>query len=159
MLAPKHVHACAHCKFLGAVFEASTNRHYDLYYCEPPKGLKALIARFGTGDEYQSGMLNALTAEKNGDMNAPLVHALQRARAKGYLPMPRATLIEQLKRTEKECEDLRERVRELEARLDMVHRGTYVLGTELIESKGGCEIRRVILTEEARRGLSVGSKI
>lgn len=48
---PKHEHDCDYCIFLGQLGS------YDLYFC--PIELPTVIARFGSGGKYLSGMLAA----------------------------------------------------------------------------------------------------
>ena len=75
---PIYEHDCEQCKFLGN-YELGKDK-YDLYYCEQGAVQPTVIARYGEGRLYMSGMAFAiqhLTSEDKQD--SPLATALIRA--------------------------------------------------------------------------------
>jgi len=70
---PRYKHDCDTCTFLGRHGEA------DLYFCMQHGTMPTVIARFGAGADYTSGLLLA-------DVDPYLAEARARAHARGLLP-------------------------------------------------------------------------
>jgi hypothetical protein len=71
---PKYQHDCDACTFLG---QDSTGK-YDLYYCPQGGILPTVIARYGDGDNYYSGLYARFRIPV-------LMEAFDRAVARGLL--------------------------------------------------------------------------
>lgn len=74
---PRHEHDCETCEFLGTV------REFDLYFCTS-LGWDTVIARFGPGGEYYSGLEIAKMCYERGD-DHPLASAYRLALWGGLL--------------------------------------------------------------------------
>lgn len=77
METPQHKHDCDNCTFLGRFTNNDICPNYDLYYC-PQGNIPTLIARWGEGPCYFSGML-AAKLEKD-DEKSPLGECFRRAK-------------------------------------------------------------------------------
>ncbi len=75
----KFRHDCDGCVFLGG------NDEYDFYIC-CPKSEASILARCGDeGPNYESCPVEVAEVIERGDINSPLVKALQLARVQGYV--------------------------------------------------------------------------
>lgn len=81
-LKPRFKHECKHCVFLGA--HIHNQRWHDLYYCPANLGEPTVIARYGEGGDYMSGMCFAGTLE-------PLTVAKKMAEKRGLIHEPSTT--------------------------------------------------------------------
>lgn len=90
---PAHPHDCNGCVYLGCI-PADTSEpgstQQDLYFCEQNGGVPTLIARFGPGPDYMSGLDVAIAYEKVGRED-PLTVALELATERGFVRQRRGS--------------------------------------------------------------------